>query len=719
MIILVLLILLMKTILGVFRRDYVGMDIIKSVLSLTLAAMFIIYGLEPSMDFMFNSVPNSFLKKEISMMSLYNIEDEYKEQDKRFFSSLVPEDMEFNSDITLEKIGSNEAKLIRESDGNAPELNFLYYLPEYDRRPYNLIGQSVFLQGRYMKVKVKDLFDMSAITDVVNADDVIELEHNEYEEAGYVAYYTPYFSFVDSIVYTLNAYSEGTNSGYKTLHYQKGLTKSTGRAADYFRSIFFLAPEMLDTYVNDSVEEYEDSLNKIEINDNSTRVEDENTTVIGEEEEDPIKALLDPIDSNQEPVEEEDKSIDGKTTKYNTDLMEATDYMRDKLQDFDDWLGIKQRILYMNPQNDYDIEARGVIEGNKWFPQEAVLYETDPLMQQLVDEKIVTINENTKNFIITYLEPVATRISDENLVKIVSLYASMEFNKQFSVIGSQIYPKHINSIGMPNETVTKFQYFNSYLNFNNITSKISYVIAKESDWGGLLIALVDRIATIAKIVLKITLMSLIPMMPFIIAFLVTTRIGRDKRWLDKVLNTVGVLLMTYYLDMMAVKLSIWSVNKFGGMVGISVNCVMSIFILLAFYKLIKVVWFETPISFFNNIQGSIMRSFNKMRGTAERMIYGSNSQSGFNRNSYMSHNDIYNSMYQKGRGMYGNQQQSEPVYKSENNQYNYYSTQSGGNRRPNQMWQSDYMRNDRSNVESGSAYRNNINSKYNSYKNKR
>ena len=114
-----------------------------------------------------------------------------------------------------------------------------------------------------------------------------------------------------------------------------------------------------------------------------------------------------------------------------------------------------------------------------------------------------------------------------------------------------------------------------------------------------------------------------------------------------------------------------------------------------------------------------MRSFNKMRGTAERMIYGSNSQSGFNRNSYMSHNDIYNSMYQKGRGMYGNQQQSEPVYKSEINQYNYYSTQSDGNRRPSQMGQTDYIRNDRSNVESGSAYRNNINSKYNSYKNKR
>ena len=108
-----------------------------------------------------------------------------------------------------------------------------------------------------------------------------------------------------------------------------------------------------------------------------------------------------------------------------------------------------------------------------------------------------------------------------------------------------------------------------------------------------------------------------------------------------------------------------------------------------------------------------------MRGTAERMIYGSSSQSGFNRNSYMSHNDIYNSMYQKGRGMYGSQQQSEPVYKSENNQYNYYSAQSGGNRRPNQMGQSDYIRNDRSNVESGSAYRNNINSKYNNYKNKR
>ena len=85
----------------------------------------------------------------------------------------------------------------------------------------------------------------------------------------------------------------------------------------------------------------------------------------------------------------------------------------------------------------------------------------------------------------------------------------------------------------------------------------------------------------------------------------------------------------------------------------------------------------------------------------------------------MSHNEIYNSMYEKKRNPYGNQYQNEPVYKTENNQYNYYNTQTGGNRRPSYMGQSDYVRNDRSNVESGTSYRNNINNKYNNYKNKR
>lgn len=675
-----LFIILITAILGVFRRDYVGIDYIKAIVTLALAAMYIVYGLEPTMDLLFNSIPNRILTDEVSVMSLYNIEDQYKEQDKRYFSSIMTKDQEFESDITLEKISSREAKVIRESDGTPPELKFLYYLPEFDRRPFNLIGQSVFLQGKYMKVKVKDLFEMSVISDKSNEDDLIELEHGELEEAGYVANYIPYFNFIDSLTHTLNAYSAGTNSGYKTLHYQKGVTKSTGRASDYFRSVFFLAPELLNEYVESTVEEFNDSLNKIETTDNSTSIESTGANSVtakpGEKTD---------TDEGDSLVGEngEDLTIDGKTTQYNEDLLAAADYMISSMGSLEDWLGIRNRVLFLEPQNDTEIESRDFYQANKWYPAAALQYEYDDTARMLIDSKIETINENTRNFVITYLESVSNRVSDENLIKIVALYATMEFNKQFSDMLNQIYPKHINSIGMPNDTVTKFQYFNSYENFNNITSRISYVIAKKADWGGLLLAITDRIATLAKVVIKVTLLSLIPLMPFIMAFLLSTGIGRKKRILDKVINTFLILIGVYYMDILAVKISVWMVNKFGGMVGIYANLIISILTLILFYKIVYHIWIESPYSLLSGIQAGFSRTYQRTKGVFNRVVFGTPIQTNYynaQRNQSTYYNQYENNRYdQYGYNNYGRYGDSRYEQEAQYNRKNKMDKKYGGN----------------------------------------
>lgn len=61
-----------------------------------------------------------------------------------------------------------------------------------------------------------------------------------------------------------------------------------------------------------------------------------------------------------------------------------------------------------------------------------------------VYEKIVKVNEHTKEFMLN-IRPQMSYVSDENLIKLITLYAVMDFNNEFSDLNNMLYPMKVNS----------------------------------------------------------------------------------------------------------------------------------------------------------------------------------------------------------------------------------------------------------------------------------
>lgn len=258
-----------------------------------------------------------------------------------------------------------------------------------DENVFNDQNNHMWVDGRYVVTNTSSLFDSSSIV-VNNPKDVLmRLEHDVYKTPE-LSYYLPYYMFIDNIIFNLNAVTDITKKVPNEMTYESGDTRTTGRLKDLISSPVFLDYELF---------------------------------------------------------EERIKSYKG-SDEVSEELAEASLISAmEKLETHEDFLGIKK---ILNTQSDAVIEPFTSDQVTKatnsaWYPEfdmaknttegeTATDYDMTRITEedkQILQQKADKINEKTKKFMLA-LHPYVDTVSDETLIKTIALYASLEFNKEFS-----------------------------------------------------------------------------------------------------------------------------------------------------------------------------------------------------------------------------------------------------------------------------------------------
>lgn len=455
-------------------------EFLKSFIACFLVCIFIVKGLPTTLDFVFQKPYNYLLTNQNLLMTLNEYENQFKLPNNIFFS---PNPRTFGSspNIVLTKLTREQALQYRELE-DRPEYQQLFYYPQYDNSKQYVMGK-VYIQGLYLKIDVMDLLNTTQVESVVNNDLTMEYMQTTSNGSDNLAFYIPYYHFVESLTDTVNTYSTVSSNYYTTLKYDSGYAKSTGRVSSYINSIFFIDPSNIRDYLEKTVQDQAD----LEI-----QFESQNN------QEDLPYFVLD----------------DGTEIKISNDIANAMNYIQESLGDTDDWLGLRN-MLYLNDESEptpFDLQYKPTTEEAKWYPDFSLLEDKNQL-----DKIIQKVNNNTKEFVMTYLTPIADTVSDEALIKIISLKASLEYNKQFNALSKgraeseksktlpkpiNLYPVEINGANANNDFLTKLTYMPLNSIYMSNGESIGYFLASEMELSGLLFVLIDRLLYLFRFILR-------------------------------------------------------------------------------------------------------------------------------------------------------------------------------------------------------------------------
>lgn len=107
-------------------------------------------------------------------------------------------------------------------------------------------------------------------------------------------------------------------------------------------------------------------------------------------------------------------------------------------------------------------------------------FSADPNTEQKFASLVNSVNKLTKDFLIKYRERFPY-ISDENIIKVTSLYATTIFNQKVSEPFHQLYPKYINYSEFKLKDVYSTAFVEDYESFKDIKGKIPEYVASKVD----------------------------------------------------------------------------------------------------------------------------------------------------------------------------------------------------------------------------------------------
>lgn len=125
---------------------------------------------------------------------------------------------------------------------------------------------------------------------------------------------------------------------------------------------------------------------------------------------------------------------------WNVSRQEVVDCLNKYFYPQEDWLNL--RAVFMQP----DVGVRESLWGNmmlrrEWYTND---WQMTPKGAEAIWDLTMYINEQTKQFVIDNIDQIGY-ISDENAIKIISLYATTCFTHYMSEIGYWLYPNYVNA----------------------------------------------------------------------------------------------------------------------------------------------------------------------------------------------------------------------------------------------------------------------------------
>lgn len=520
-------------------------------------------------NFFVNDIVEDIAWKSVTV-SAENYEDTY--QDSERVDSLTGKPQPYTATITLYRMGS--AEMLQFCDQTGVDIADLQsgdivYLDQ---------SAGIFAQGDAIKMSIDRLFvnnamrglyesqwdvvDSSTASDVAPVDEV--LTDNPYvikltqPYTSLEAYYTPYSMIQRAFLVNLNNFTNIFMVERNYYSYGDGLYKDAFVFQSYINSGIFVAPG------NDEA---------LEAN---IRVD----------------------------------TITGQPAATVSDILALSHAYFDPQED---WLNL--RSIFAEPTDE--------LKNSHWGKslQDAGYYGNDWTMSEEQEAKmsnlISYINEHTKKFVIEN-QDMLNFCSDENAIKLVSLYATTCFTHKVSAIGGWLYPNYINAADIELKDVL----------YGAMTSLLDRVVA--SDGGAVNAVTVNLGLGGAVLVLLITLSSVIFI--FILTYLIPVLYALlGVVFIYKLLNedsSIGVV--KGYVKVTLVTTSLYIIYSFGlrlveiggyawyGYLACAILTVACIYFL--FYVIFSVV--ANPLELGNdNIAKNLFRGMNRLTGgRLERVV---------------------------------------------------------------------------------------------------
>lgn len=471
-------------------------DFAKGLIILILTIVIILKGSIPT-ELAFTYLNNRILENNNLMMALNQLEDEMKNKTTSYFSLEETKPDTETPSIILKKLSTDEAMQYREAS-ERPEDELLYN-PAYDNTK-EFIYDNIYIQNLYLKIDLKDLFDASFIDTYVQNNYTIKYEHNVSKSANNLAYYIPYFHILESLTNTINKYSEATTNYYNTLSYNSGVTKVTGRVKSYIDSIFFTAPQKVEDYIK---------LN----NTDPTNVESylKGQLNIGKKENSKDY-------QNGENVIDTFLNSKGEELIITENIATALEYIYNimSLENPNDWLGLNYVLNTNSNENIFNENFIETTKATRWFPV-LTKYKTDEALQKAIER----VNNNTKKFIFKYIDQVSDTVSDENLLRVIALKATLEFNREFNIASKGIvsngfnlseevpkltwkflYPYFLDGTYGDTDFISKMVYMPMSDIFRSNGNSLGFYLGNEMSRIGLVFAFLERLLFLIRFLIR-------------------------------------------------------------------------------------------------------------------------------------------------------------------------------------------------------------------------
>lgn len=577
------------------RQVALAKPLLASLLALCMIGGFVLYGFNPLIDLMFNKPADKLLENTTPMYILEMAENNYREQPAGFFQKDL-KDQAGNAGrptLTLQKLSRKNAAYLRGQMIKDQTLMDRYFMPEFDQTEIKVQGNNIYSQGRDLKIDVEKLFNSISVRDVQTYTGVY-LDVAVHDSAEYNNY-MPYAQMVKTITNRINNNSATSYPPLNIIQYRRNFTKTNGRAESYFKSVAFIAPEKIEDLRNILQNEYQINLNELEKYTTPQLRVKMGIDLLSEELKNEINSGTpnitikdadgkDIVTPEQLKLEEERR----RQLKNQHLLDEVARYLNSysEIESYD-WLGLRH-ILMLEP--DDAIVPPGTEEEvarAQWFP--SVLFDSegrpiDDKSAEEIQKRIKSINRKTKEFVLENIMPISGSVSDDTLIKVVALYAVMEYNKEFSSFGHKLYPTKINTEGLSNEFVTRSTMIPKEQVFVANMSQISKYIALKSGWLGLGMASIDRFAYSLRMIIKIALIAIIILTVPIIALwkYVVGKGDAKNKYIQGATVSLFILSAAYIIEILAFKVMRYLTNNTNIFFALIINMMIQL-ALLAFY----------------------------------------------------------------------------------------------------------------------------------------
>ena len=392
-----------------------------------------------------------------------------------------------------------------------------------------IINQSagLFAEGDSIKINTNRLFRNLRIKGKdTGTNGTIAYKLKAYKTVSdNVDYYNPFYTIVDSFITELNKFEKVYEIPRSTITYSNGVIKDNFLVYSFANSPVFLAPGKYN------LKEYTEELT---------------ADVAGE-------------------MKKENTALAEELTKVFGDENKSSDFLR-----LSDWLAspssaTKKTLWYKTMVKNHFYNTDGSVNTKK------------------MDNLVKHVNDTTKRFIFSMDDQVG-RISDETMIKLIALRATIDFNQQISDFGTWVYPFSLNYGDFTLKDVVGCIFVSDYAKYSDMNFNVIDYVGDQKGWFTLIITC---ITVVLLFVITCIVQFLVPLLYVLLCITVIMKLlaqGDAKVPVKGFLKCSLILMISYTFFALAL---IIAEKTRGGTIGVYAVLGMCLLVLYILFVVVS------------------------------------------------------------------------------------------------------------------------------------